>query len=233
MSFSSQVAAWLLERILDLMMVLLIFGLALAQISRSGFQPGPRMAVVLQVGGTIVGLTAAVCLAVLLLFRYFTEKMQHRLVDSISFLPEQVRARITTLLGAFLQGMQSTRSNAYIFQLMAYSLLEWGLVVICYLVLLWAFPATAAFGLTDVVIFMGFVGFGAAVQIPGVGGGVQVASIFVFTEFFRLSLETAAGLALVLWLISFVLVVPIGVVLAFREGLNWRNLRHISEEVDS
>ena len=40
-SFSSQVAAWLVERILDLLMVLLIFGIALTQISRSGIQPGP------------------------------------------------------------------------------------------------------------------------------------------------------------------------------------------------
>ena len=65
-SFSSQMAAWVLERILDLLMVLLIFGLALLQISHSGLKPGPHLRVVLQTGGLIVGLTGGGCLAILL-----------------------------------------------------------------------------------------------------------------------------------------------------------------------
>ena len=233
LSFSSQVAAWVLERILDLMMVLLIFGIALARISKSGIQPGPKITLVLQLGGTVVGLTAAVCLAVLLLFRYFTESMQHRLIESIGFLPEKYRTRLAGFLKAFLQGMQSTRSNSYVIQLIAYSVLEWGLVILCYASLLKAFPATSAFSLTDVVIFLGFVSFGAAIQIPGVGGGVQVASVLIFTEFFGLSFETATGLALVLWLVTFVIIVPIGVALAFHEGLRWKTLSRISEEVEN
>ena len=39
-TFSSQVAAWVVERMLDLLMVLVIFGIALSQISRSAIQPG-------------------------------------------------------------------------------------------------------------------------------------------------------------------------------------------------
>ena len=50
-SFSSQIAAWLVERILDLLMVLLIFGIALTQISRSGIQPGPHIQSALQAAG--------------------------------------------------------------------------------------------------------------------------------------------------------------------------------------
>lgn len=231
-SFSSQIAAWLLERILDLIMVLLIFGLALAQISNSGISPGPRLKLILQTGGTVIGITAAVCFGVLILFRYFTEKMQRRLMEAISFLPEGARFRIQGFLAAFLEGMQSTRSNSYVVQLLLYSVLEWALIVGCYFCLLRAFPVTRDFTLTDVVIFMGFVSFGAAVQIPGVGGGVQVASIFVFTEFFRLSLESATGMALVLWLVTFVVIVPIGVGLAFHEGLKWKSLSHISAEAE-
>jgi glycosyltransferase 2 family protein len=49
----------------------------------------------------------------------------------------------------------------------------------------------------------------------------------VLTEFFGLTLEAASGIALVLWIITFVMIVPLGLVLAFREGIQWRNLRHI------
>jgi uncharacterized protein (TIRG00374 family) len=229
-SFSSQMAAWLLERILDLMMVLLIFGIALGRISQSGISPGPKLKVVLEAGGTVIGVTAGICLAVLLLFRYFTVQMQERLIASISFLPDALHQRLEAFLAAFIEGMKSTRSNAYVVRLVGYSVLEWALVVGCFACVLRAFPATRTLSITDVIIFMGFVSFGAAVQIPGVGGGVQVASVLVLTEFFGLSLEAATGMALLLWLMTFVVIVPFGVFLAFREGLKWRSLRHISEE---
>ena len=41
-SFSSQIAAWLVERILDLLMVLLIFGIALTQVSAQRDPAGPQ-----------------------------------------------------------------------------------------------------------------------------------------------------------------------------------------------
>jgi len=229
-SVSSQIAAWLLERILDLMMVLLLFGAALAQISKSGVSPSPNLKVILQIGGTVIGVAGITCLLVLLLFRYFTDTMRQRLIDSLTFLPSALHKRLETFLTAFLDGMRSTKSNSYVLQLIAYSFLEWALIVICYACLLKAFPVTAGFSITDILIFMGFISFGSAIQIPGVGGGTQVASIFMFTEFFQLSLEAATGMALVLWAVTFVSVVPFGMALALREGLNWRKLSHISED---
>jgi len=90
-----------------------------------------------------------------------------------------------------------------------------------------AFPATHELGVTDVVILLGFVCLGSIVQIPGVGGGMQIVTVLVLTEFFGVSLEAASGIALVLWIITFVVIVPLGLVLAFHEGIQWRNLRHI------
>src|ERR1700677_3583064 len=58
-SFSSQIAAWIVERMLDLLMVLLIFGIALTQVSGSAIQPGPKMRVILEAGGYAVGLAGA------------------------------------------------------------------------------------------------------------------------------------------------------------------------------
>ena len=65
-SFSSQVAVWLVERILDLLMVLLIFGIALTQISRSGIRPGPHIRSALEAAGLLAGITGALSLALLL-----------------------------------------------------------------------------------------------------------------------------------------------------------------------
>src|SRR5205085_1959152 len=94
-----------------------------------------------------------------------------------------------------------------------------------------AFSATAGFAFADVLVFVGFVSFGSIVQIPGIGGGVQVATVIVLTELFGLSFESATGMALLIWVLSFVIIVPFGLLFAFREGINWRKFRHLPHEV--
>jgi hypothetical protein len=56
---------------------------------------------------------------------------------------------------------------------------------------------------------------------------MQIATGLVLTEFYGVSLEAASGIALVLWIITFVVIVPLGLVMAFHEGIKWRSLRHI------
>ena len=59
---------------------------------------------------------------------------------------------------------------------------------------------------------------------------MQVVSVVVLTELFRLPLEVATSIAIASWMISFVAIVPIGLALAFHEGLQWGKLRHLGEE---
>ena len=82
----------------------------------------------------------------------------------------------------------------------------------------------------DVVIFMGFVSFGAVVQIPGIGGGIQVVAVVVLTKIFGFTVELATSVAVMLWLVAFVAVVPIGLVAALHAGLSWRKLRDLERE---
>jgi hypothetical protein len=72
------------------------------------------------------------------------------------------------------------------------------------------------------------VAFGSVVQLPGIGGGMQIVTALVLTEFFGLTLEVASGFALILWVISFVSIVPIGLAMAFQEGIKWRSLRNLN-----
>jgi hypothetical protein len=85
--------------------------------------------------------------------------------------------------------------------------------------------------LVDVLILTGFVSFGSIVQIPGVGGGTQVVSVLVLTELFGVRLELATAFALLLWILTFVAIVPVGLLVALKQGLDWQSLRHIREQV--
>jgi glycosyltransferase 2 family protein len=213
-SFSSQIAAWIVERILDLLMVLLIFGIALTQISHSAIEPGPKTRIIFEAGGYTAGITGLVCLALLIALRQFRASVHQRLLRVLSF---------------FEECMQSTRSTGFTLLLIGYTIVEWIVIAAAYFCFFKAFPATAMLTPTDVVIVLGFVAFGSAVQIPGVGGGMQIAAVLVLTELFGLGLSAATGIALILWIISFVIIVPLGLVLAFNEGIKWRNLRHLEQ----
>ena len=230
--FSSQVAAWFLERMYDVLTVLLIFGFALSHVQSSGATVGPNLQWVLRIGGYAAGITGIVCLALLFAFARFSAKMRRRLLEALGFLPETAFHRVERGVTAFTRGMESTSSRGFVSQLAFYSLFEWALIVACYVCLFRAMPATAGFSVTDVVMFVGFVAFGVLVQIPVVGGGVQVAAVIVLTELFGLTLETSSSVAIVLWIITPVVIVPVGLLLAFREGINWRRLRRLEKEAE-
>jgi uncharacterized protein (TIRG00374 family) len=230
---TSQLAAWLLERTFDLLMALLLFGFALARVASSDVQVGPRLAWVPAVGGKIAVLLSLAVLAVLLSFRHLTEPLQRRLMALLHFLPDRHFHKIEGILEAFVQGVGAARSDRALVTVLLYSILEWAQIAACYGCLAKAFAHLVPLGWEDVLIFMGFVSFGAPVQIPGVGGGVQVVSVVVLTELFGVRLELATTFGLLTWLITFVIVVPFGMVLAVKEGLDWHSLRQIGRGASS
>ena len=227
---SSQLAALLLERLFDLLMALLLFAFALARISSSGMAVGPKLAAVLSVGGKFLGVIGLILLIVLLSFRHLAEPARRRVTDALRFLPEHRFLKAEKLINAFVQGVESTRSDSALLLLLFYSVIEWAFIVACYWCMVKAY-VEVNLTFIDVVIFLGFIAFGAVIQLPGIGGGVQVASVLVLTELFGARLETATAFAFMIWFITFVAVVPFGVLLALKEGLKWNNLRQIGREV--
>ncbi len=228
--FSTQMAAWLLERILDIMVVLTIFGFALAHIPH-GLHLSPGLQWVLKVGGWVAAGIGALCVLLLVIFRNFSDAAQDRILSALTFLPEKKYARIERTLKAFIQGVHSTKDRGFLALLLLYTAMEWLIIMGGYFCLFRAFPATAAFEVTDIAIFVGFVAFGSVVQIPGIGGGVQVAAVIVLTEIFGIPFESATGLAILIWLITFVVIVPFGLIFAFHEGITWRKFKHLPEDV--
>jgi glycosyltransferase 2 family protein len=225
-SFSSQLAAWLIERICDLLSALLVFSFALSLVGRSGAKVGPGVQWTLRVGGYIAGVVGLACILLFVLLRQ-SQPMRQRLLDALGFLPARWRGRVEELLDSFILGVEATRDRSGLMLLFLYTVLEWFLIALCYLALFRSFPASEKLGLTDVLILMGFVSFGSLVQVPGIGGGVQVVSIVILTEIFRLPLEVASGIGLMTWIVTFVVIAPVGLLLLVHEGLNWHKLKEM------
>lgn len=231
-SLSSQLASLLLERIFDLLMALLVFGFALSRVQKSGVDTGPAMAWILAVGGKVAAFVAILSVLVLLLIRHFSETMRVRLLDAVRFLPPGPFHRVERFINAFVQGVEATRSGSSLTLLSAYTVLEWVLIAASTVSLINAFGALR-FSLVDALIFLGFVSFGAVIQLPGIGGGVQVAAVVVLTELFGVPLEIATSVSILFWISNFVVVVPFGLVLTLHEGVSWRRLSHLRSEVES
>jgi uncharacterized protein (TIRG00374 family) len=228
-----QIAAWILERIFDLLMALLVFAFALTKVRASGIQVGEKLEWVLSAGGLIVGVSCAIIFLLILSFRHLAQPVQSRLMAALRHLPEQRFQKVERWITAFVQGVESTRSDGALLLIFLYSVIEWLLIATCYWCLARAYSGMVNLNLVDVLIFMGFVSFGSAVQIPGIGGGIQVVAVVVLTELFGIRLELATSFAFLTWILTFVAIVPVGLVLALKEGLDWHSLRRIGREISA
>jgi hypothetical protein len=80
---------------------------------------------------------------------------------------------------------------------------------------------------SQLLILMGASMAGSMLQLPAVGGGSQMATIATLSSVFDVPPELAASCGILLWLVTFAAVVPLGLALAHHERLS---LRKLSEE---
>jgi len=226
----SQIAAWFLERIYDVLLIFAILGFALTRVVAHGERVGPRIQWVLSVGGWVTGICGSLCILLLLYLHRHCDTLEHRLVRAFGFLQAHHHEKLTGLIRTGIDGLRCVGSVSAVFRLVLYSILEWVIIIACYVALFRAFPETSGRGLADVMVLLGFVAFGSIVQIPGVGGGVQLVAALVLTELFHLPLEVATSFALMLWILSFIVIVPFGLVFAFHEGLGFKKLLQIEKD---
>jgi len=74
---------------------------------------------------------------------------------------------------------------------------------------------------------------GSMVQLPGIGGGSQLATIATLQRIFDVPPELAASCGIMLWLVTFVAVVPVGLLLSHHERLSLRKLSAETEQADA
>jgi uncharacterized membrane protein YbhN (UPF0104 family) len=232
-SFASQIAALLLERIYDTLLILAFFGYALASSIRIHPSAGPEIRWLLAQGGWIIGVSGSLCLAALVILQHWAPKFEHRIIAALGFLREHHQDRAARLVRSALDGLRAARSGGAIARLLAWSVLEWLIIYASFYLMFRAFPETAGLTPSQVLAYIGFVAIGSVIQVPGLGGGFQVASILVTTELFRVPLEAATSLALLNWIIAVAGAVPIGAVLVVREGLRWQQLSSLETEAVS
>ena len=226
---------YVLERVFDMASAAVIGGLALMVFKRQGTESGEqtdRIAYLARTGGVLLFVLLASAIAFLLYFRFHgAEWLGKRLKKSTW--QHGWRGKIAALLEGFSEGLQGIRTWNDLVVLLAYSGLHWFLVLLVYVWIAHAFsgePALAAMTLSGALVVLAFTLIGSAVQLPGVGGGAQLATFLVLTLIFGVEKEPAATASIVLWLVSFASCCLVGLPLLFSEGWSMGELRQLAKE---
>jgi hypothetical protein len=90
-------------------------------------------------------------------------------------------------------------------------------------------PQLQAIELPHVVLLMVSSMAGSVLQLPGIGGGSQLATIAVLAHIFEVPQELAVSCGIMLWVVTFMAVIPTGLVLAHREHVSLRELEKEAE----
>jgi uncharacterized membrane protein YbhN (UPF0104 family) len=231
-AFSSQLGAWFLERLADMLAMVVVFGLALTQMPAQGAELGTHLKWTLRAGGYLAAATAVALVVILVVVRQSPELVRTRLLEALGWLPPEKLRRVERMTTAFLEGLAAIRGRTGLIWLTAYTALEWVLIALCTLALFKAYPGTSKLGISQALVFMGLVGFGSLLQIPGLGGGVQIASVVVLRELYGLPVELATSVAVGVWATTFVVIVPIGLPLALHEGFAFKRIKQLSMEAE-
>jgi glycosyltransferase 2 family protein len=140
------------------------------------------------------------------------------------------RAKIAAILLGFARGIQTIRSWGDLVLAALYSAAHWFLVLVIYMWISHAFGGQLSnLTLGDAMLVMTFTLVGSAVQLPGVGGGSQLATFLAFTTIFGVEKESAAVVAIVIWLITFAACAIVGTPLLIHQGFSLGQLKQIAE----
>jgi uncharacterized protein (TIRG00374 family) len=231
---SGQLAIWILERSFDTLIVLAAVAFAVARLQPRSME-GPLTPQWWNSVGEAVGLGSALVLAVLILLRGYYEpfaKLVLRVLGRLQIRAVQSRlGSVENALQVFSTGLRSLRDWRSMLGCLALSFLQWLLIAVAYYAVLTAVAQDLDFHLIQAVIFMGVAMAGSTVQIPGVGGGIQIASVLALTEVFGMSVELATSTAILIWVMTFLVALPPALILLVHEGLSWAKLRQLGSEV--
>ncbi len=225
LTFSSQLGVWAVERIFDIaaFTVLLVGTVFLAIAPRRL----PHPAVFQRVGIAFAALSIGLIVGAFVVHRSgqaIADWMERR----FAHLPSKIGQKISLRIRELCEGLNTIHGPASLFWLSAVSVVMWCTIAVAYKEVTLAYPDPAMrIPQTQLLLLMGSSMVGSLIQLPGVGGGSQLATIAALQHIFAVPKELAASCGIMLWLVTFVAVVPIGLILAHRERLS---LRKLSEE---
>lgn len=141
------------------------------------------------------------------------------------------RMRIASAISGISEGLQAIRTFSDLWAAIGYTAVHWVLVVLIYMWVSQSF--SGAFVHSDMnfwgaMLLLAVTLVGSVLQLPGIGGGAQIASIVALTAIFGVAQEPAIAIAVVLWIVTFAGCTLGGIPLLIHEGMSFGELRQLA-----
>jgi uncharacterized protein (TIRG00374 family) len=231
LSFSSQMAVWTVERIFDVGAFTVLLVLAV-------FLPGTALHLVpkyrdIQIfAGFFIALATAMSIVAILIAKS-GEAISIWVENRFAHLAANLGQRIALRLREFHTGLNTIHNFRAFVEICGVSLATWCCVALSYLEVVHAYGVPLQqMTFSKIFPLMGTSMVGSLVQLPGVGGGSQLATISTLQKVFDVPQELAASCGILLWLITFMSVIPVGLFLAHRQRLSLRELSQESQQAE-
>ncbi|HET9407237.1 MAG TPA: lysylphosphatidylglycerol synthase transmembrane domain-containing protein [Candidatus Sulfotelmatobacter sp.] len=226
--FSSQLAVWAVERIFDIGAFTLLVVLAIFLPSALPSIPHPEYYRRFQEAGFfLIAAVSGTAVAAVLIKRK-KDKVALWIEQHFSHLPSNLGHRTAQKVREFGMGLNTIHGPWSMLWLTLVSVGMWYVIALSYHEVTHAYGVDALdIPVSQILILMGSSMVGSMLQLPAVGGGSQVATIVTLSRVFDVPPELAASCGILLWLVTFAAVVPLGLLLSHHERLS---LRRLSEE---
>jgi glycosyltransferase 2 family protein len=235
LSFSSQLAVWAVERIFDFGAFALLLAIAVFREGGMLSIPDPGAFYrALRLFVLFLNLLVAVVAIVAIAINRWGEKIAGWTEHTFSHLPRNLGHKVAAEVRKFGQGLRTIHGLTGLLLAAGTSIGMWYLIALAYKAVTHSYNAAALdIPLLQVLILMGASMAGSVLQLPGVGGGSQLAIIAMLSGPFAAPTELAASCGILLWLVTFAAVVPLGLILAHHERLSFRKLSRESHQAEA
>ncbi len=214
--WTASVATVIVERFLDTVMLIVLFGWALLLVELPAVSAGGMALVWVGVGVVVGGSPGAV--AVLFFFRSNIERI-------LRFVPF---ARLASLLRNFSMGLSFLERGRSFGLALAHSATLWVAIALQFWFMLLGMDFQFSMPASTLVLVG--TAIGSIAQVPGIGGGFQAGYVFCMMTFFAVPAEQAIATSLVAWIASCAPTIVVAGFYMIAHGLSLKDLRTATAE---
>lgn len=219
-------ATIIVERILDLVAVLILLGAFFLGLSGDTAVRAPGLFRAVALGGLALAPIGAGVLAAMFVMAGHPERLHALVLRAERLLPTRLAHAVAGFAKTFAEGLAVVRRPSRLLIAMGWSLVLWLCIAAQVYVLTRAFAIVMPFGGSFVLTAMLVVG--VSIPTPGGVGGSHEALRLGLTSFYGTDNDVAVGAAIVQHAMNFVPVTLLGLWFITREGLSLGKLRDLS-----
>jgi uncharacterized protein (TIRG00374 family) len=226
---SAGFATIILERLVDLITVLVLFAVYLFVLPAPAAQVEGRLTQLLKAGGAATGVAAVAILAFLLALHANADRVVGAVERLLARAPRWLADPLGRMLHAFSAGLGVLRAPIpHLAKIAAQSLAVWLLIALGFYLNHLAFRIALPFHATFLLI--AFLVVGVAIPTPGMVGGFHAFYLLALSEVYGVDRATAAAAGIAAHALSNLPVLAFGLALLGREGLSLGRVAEVTRD---